>query len=834
MTITAAGLVLLIALLGLAALAVPLARWVGLPVTVLFASLGLVYGFTTTIFSLDPLGGVLDSYDLWFVEQLALDSQSMLYLFLPPLLFDMAIVINVRRLLDDVALVVVMAVVAVAMATAAVGVLLWLVSPIGLVACLLLGAAVATTDPGAVISTFREIGAPKRLLVILEGESLLNDAAAIAIFGLLIGLLRHEVELSATTFLIDFLYTFGSGALVGAVVALTAGALYPLLVRSTVAEASITVCVAYGAFIAAEQLVGGSGVVAVVFAGLLTGSAGFLRMGPGNWATVKLVWTQIGFWANALIMILATSLVPGLLAELGWRVGLLVVPIYAGAALARAAVLFGLVPLLARLRLAAPIQKKQSILVCWGGVRGSVTLVLAISIASMSALGENAKTLAALAASYTLATIFLNAATLAWLTQRLGLNQLSASDMALREKIVAGSLQRVRKLVGNIARARDIEAEVLAAVEAALGQQADRMAAHAGEERVPFGERLRIGLTIASGQEMRLIRRAFEEGAIGPRAASLLRLNAERIADAARTGGREKYELEAKKALEPSFSYRVALWLHRRLRLDRPLRGAIELHFACLLESERIVRDLRRFMDETVTPMIDEDAARNVSALLADRHEAIEAEIEAISVQYPVYASQLERTLVTRALIRNEFRQFRRLHNDGVIELELYDDLIAELNRRERDAARPPRLDLTLTPLALLERVSLFSELDKDQRRRLARALRTRLAAPGEIVLKDGDRSTDVFFIVSGAVEVQSGGQPKILGSGEIFGEAALTNPYRRRDGDVISRGHSRLLVLTHRNIDRLGRRDGSIAALIRSAAASRRSKGGASHGKAG
>jgi len=833
MTITAAGLVLLIALLGLAALAVPLARWVGLPVTVLFASLGLVYGFTTTIFSLDPLGGVLDSYDLWFVEQLALDSQSMLYLFLPPLLFDMAIVINVRRLLDDVALVVVMAVVAVAMATAAVGVLLWLVSPIGLVACLLLGAAVATTDPGAVISTFREIGAPKRLLVILEGESLLNDAAAIAIFGLLIGLLRHEVELSATTFLIDFLYTFGSGALVGAVVALTAGALYPLLVRSTVAEASITVCVAYGAFIAAEQLVGGSGVVAVVFAGLLTGSAGFLRMGPGNWATVKLVWTQIGFWANALIMILATSLVPGLLAELGWRVGLLVVPIYAGAALARAAVLFALVPLLARLRLAAPIQKKQSILVCWGGVRGSVTLVLAISIASMSALGENAKTLAALAASYTLATIFLNAATLAWLTQRLGLNQLSASDMALREKIVAGSLQRVRKLVGNIARARDIEAEVLAAVEAALGQQADRMAAHAGEERVPFGERLRIGLTIASGQEMRLIRRAFEEGAIGPRAASLLRLNAERIADAARTGGREKYELEAKKALEPSFSYRVALWLHRRLRLDRPLRGAIELHFACLLESERIVRDLRRFMDETVTPMIDEDAARNVSALLADRHEAIEAEIEAISVQYPVYASQLERTLVTRALIRNEFRQFRRLHNDGVIELELYDDLIAELNRRERDAARPPRLDLTLTPLALLERVSLFSELDKDQRRRLARALRTRLAAPGEIILKDGDRSTDVFFIVSGAVEVQSGGQPKILGSGEIFGEAALTNPYRRREGDVISRGHSRLLVLTHRNIDRLGRRDGSIAALIRSAAASRRPKGGASHGKA-
>lgn len=818
MTITAAGLILLIALLTLSALAVPLARWLGLPATVLFASLGLIYGSALTIFDVDPLGGALDSYDLWFVEQLALDSQSMLYLFLPPLLFDMAIVINVRRLLDDVALVVVMAVLAVAMATAAVGTLLWLVSPIGLVACLLLGAAVATTDPGAVISTFREIGAPKRLLVILEGESLLNDAAAIAIFGLLIGLLRQEVEPSAATFLVGFIYAFGSGALVGLGVALVAGALYPLLVRSTVAEASVTVCVAYGAFIAAELLVGGSGVVAVVFAGLMTGSAGFLRMGPGNWTTVRLLWTQIGFWANALIMILATSLVPGLLSDLGWRVAFLVVPIYIGATLARAAVLFGLVPLLARLRLAAPIQRKQSILVVWGGVRGSVTLVLAFSIASMSVLEEDAKTLAALAASYTLATIFLNAATLAWLTQRLGLNQLSPSDLALREKIVAGSLQRVRKLVGNIARARDIEVEVLAAVEAALGQHADRLTAQAGQERVPFGERLRIGLTIASGQETRLIRRAFEEGAIGPRAASLLRLNAERIADAARTGGREQYEIEAQKALAPSFSYRMAIWLHRRLRIDRPLRGAIELHFTCLLESERVVRDLRRFMNETVTPMIGEDAAMNVSALLAERHESIDFEIDAISAQYPVYASQLEKTLVTRAVIRNEFRQFTRLYNDGVIELELYDDLIADLNRRERDAARPPRLDLTLTPLALLERVSVFSRLDEGQRRKLARALRTRLTGPGEMILKAGDRNTDVFFIVSGAVEARTDDQSRILGSGEIFGEEALTNTYSRRNSDLISRGHSRLLVLTRRNLIRLSRRDGSIEALIHNA----------------
>jgi len=821
MTITAAGLILLIALLTLAALAVPLARWLGLPVTVLFAAVGLAHGFVLTIFHIQPFGGVLDSYDMWFVQQLALDSQSMLYLFLPPLLFDMAIVINVRRLLDDVALVIVMAVVAVAMATASVGLLVWLLSPMGLVACLMLGAAVATTDPGAVISTFREIGAPRRLLVLLEGESLLNDAAAIAIFTLLIGLLRHEVELSAAALLIDFLYAFGAGALVGLAVAACAGMIYPLLVRSTVAEASITVVVAYGAFIAAELVVGGSGVVAVVFAGLVTGSAGFLRMGPGNWATVRVLWTHVGFWANALIMILATSLVPGLMAELDWRIALLVIPIYLGAALARAAVLFGLVPLLAKLRLAAPIQTRQSILVLWGGVRGSVTLVLAVSIASMSALGEDAKILAALAAAYTLATIFLNAGTLAWLTQRLGLNRLSASDLALREKIIAGSLQRVRKLVGNIARAREIEAEALAAVEAALGQETDRHASQSAGDHIPFGERLRIGLTIVAAQEIRMVRRAFEEGAIGPRAAALMRLNAERISDAARTGGREAYEIEAQKALTPTDAYRVGLWLHRVFRVDRPLRKAIELHFASLLESERIVRELRKFLDDTVAPMIGKDAAKNVSALLSDRHKAIDSEIEAIAAQYPAYASQLETTLVMRALIRTEFRQFARLHNDGIIERELYEDLFAELNRREREAAKPPRLDLTLTPLTLMDRVSMFSGLDQAQRRRLARALRTRFTTPGEVILSAGERSTDVYFIASGAVELRSGAKSTMLGSGAFFGEIALTNPYRRRRSDVISRGHCRLLVLNRRNLARLSERDPSIEALIRKATAS-------------
>jgi CPA1 family monovalent cation:H+ antiporter len=820
MTIITAGLLLLIVLLAAAALAVPLARWLSQPVAVLLAAVGLVLGVGLSMTREALTGHFLDTYDLWFFEQLAFDSHAMLYLFLPPLLFEMTLAVNVRRLMDDLVVVMVMAILAVLLTTGVIGLSLYFASPLVLAACFLLGAAVATTDPGAVISTFREIGAPRRLLVILEGESLLNDAAAITIFGLMLGILRLKVPPTLADIAVDFLYSFGAGAVVGWAIAMVAGRIYSLLVRSNVAEITVTVVVAYASFIVAEQSVGGSGVVAVVFAGLTTGWAGFMRMGPGNWQTARAVWHQIGFWANALIMIIATAIVPSLIMDLGWKVAPLTLIVYFGAIAARAAILLGFLPLLAKLRLAAPLTKHQSYLLSWGGVRGSVTLVLAISISNLQVLGDDARILAAVAASYTLMTIFLNGSTLAWLTGLLGLNRLSATDLALREKIVAGSLMRVREVVRNIVRERHLEPEALATVEAALGKQyaeTEALAmAQAGGERIPFGERLRLGLTIVSGQENRLIRRAFEEGAIGPRAAGALRLTADRIADGGRTDGRDGYEIAATEALRPSAAYRAAIWIRRLVRQDQPLRAAIELHFITLLESERIVRELRNYVTYTVAPMIGDDAAQNLAALLAERHDAINAQIEVIAAQYPRYASDVEKTLVARAAIRRERQQYERLLNDGVVGQELFDDLKVDLDRRERIVARAPRLDLTLKPAALLERVPIFQDLNAEQRKLVARVLRTQFSSPGEVVVREGERGTAMYFIASGAMEVLIDPEPVQLGTGDYFGEIALIYPLRRRRSTVVSKGFSRLLTLKRKDFVRLAEKDPSIESLIR------------------
>ena len=805
--------------LALVALAVPLARRIGLPLPVVIAGAGLMAGATAALTDFTLAGATLSAYDLWFVEQVAFDSTSLLYIFLPPLLFEMALAVNVRRLLDDIVGVAVMAVIAVLAATVLVGLAVWAVTPFGLAACLMLGAAVATTDPAAVITTFREIGAPKRLLVLLEGESLLNDAAAIAIFTFLLALSAPDASPTATGVIFGFLYSFGMGAAFGLAISFAASRIYPLLGRSAVAEGSMTVAVAYGAYLIADQWLGASGVVAVVFAGLATGSNGFVRMGPGNWTTVRAVWSQIGFWANTLILMLVALLTPWMLSSLSLMQAGLVAFVYAGAFAARALILFGALPLLERTGRTAPMDRRQRILVFWGGVRGAVTLVLALSLTETRVLGEAGPVLGALAAAFALTTLFVNASTLALVTARLGLDQLSPADLALRERIIAGSIERVRSVIQDIAAARTLEPEALAAVEEALGRRRREVEAKAEDQRIPFGERLRLGLAILCGQEARLIRRGFEEDAIGPRATSQLRLVADRIADAARIGGRDGYVAAVETALGSVGGHRLAQLLQRTIRWDRPLRQVIELRLTVLLETDRVVRGLQRFASATVAPMIGDDAAANLGELLAWRLERVQREIDSIDHQYPAYASALERTLIARTAIRRERHQYVRLHNDGVIGSELRDDLIRELDRRERVVARPPRLDLTLSPAAVLDTVPLFQGLEAEQRKAIARRLRTRFTAPGEVVVAAGDRGTAMFLVASGALEVRGAGEAELLSNGDFFGELALFMPHRRRRTSVVSQGFCRLLSLSRRDFRRLKAKDPTIETLLRAAA---------------
>jgi len=269
-------------------LLVPLAERFRLPHTVLLAIAGMGLGFLGSWIMARgfKLGAVGDAFV--GLAKLEVGTEFFLPLFLPPLLFNAALTIDVRRLFDEVFAVLLLAIVAVLVCIACVAGVVHLATGIDIVVCLLLGAVVSTTDPAAVIGIFRDVGAPKRLSILAEGESLLNDAVAIAAFGFFIGILvtratpglAGAVDAESHGVVRVFLREFVGGLLFGFLIARAAIALLPRLGESDAAIASVTVSLAYISFVVAAQYLHVSGVVAVVIAGLTVAAYGPTHLHP--------------------------------------------------------------------------------------------------------------------------------------------------------------------------------------------------------------------------------------------------------------------------------------------------------------------------------------------------------------------------------------------------------------------------------------------------------------------------------------------------------------------------------------------------------------------------
>ncbi len=819
MSIVTFALAAICVIFSLISLMVPLASALRLPFPVVVAVAGLTVGTIFSLLGVQSLGIGLDSYDLWFVESLALDTNTLLLVFLPPLLFEMSLAVSIRRLRNEVWVVLALAVVAVILATGAVGLVLWTLSSLSLVACLLVGAAISTTDPAAVISTFREIGAPRRLGLLLEGESLLNDAAAIALFTLLIGIAAGTGGGGPFNLAVVFLFSFVFGAITGALLAWFASRLFPLLGGSAAAEATLTVAIPHASYLLAESA-GASGVVAVVFAGMMIRYFGFAAMGPRNWSTVMILWSQIGFWANALILLFAATLVPKMLLGLSLQQALLIPVVYVGAFVARAIVLFGLLPLLTRARLTAPIPIRQGVLAWWGGVRGAVTIILALGLAEISTTsGDDVSAMAAIGTGFVFLTLLVNASTLALVTRLLGLDKLNRSDAVLRSRVVSETRKEIQRFVDRLIRERGEPSEFM---EEMRRFSAHDLPVHVDREngdRIELGEGQRLGLIILANQELRLIEQAFEDGVFGRTETQNMTANAEALADAARIGGRNSYIETVLQQLNAPREFRLALFLHRSFEFDRPLRRQLEAKLTVMLGTATLLQQLGEYSQSVLPAIIGGEAAANVDEALAERRASTRRSIDALALQYPDYTRKLELVLLMRAVIRREQAQYEQLLIDGAVSVDLHRALQSDLAERARELSRPPRLDLRQSPLSLISRVPIFRTLTPAQQEKIAALLTPRIALPGETIVATNDRGSAMFFIVSGVVSIEGLNTEAFISNGDFFGELSLLAPTRRRTTGMIAATACQLLVLHRSTFRRLRSTDPEIEKTIRTAA---------------
>ena len=249
----------------------------------------------------------------------------------------------------------------------------------------LLGAIVAATDPIAVVQLLRQIGAPRGLEAILDGESLFNDGTGVAVFSAVLGtiLTGHPSIADAG---LRFLYVTGLGVAIG-LAAGVAGVAFLRVVREAELEILITLVLAYGAYLAAD-LAHASGVVSVVAAGIVVARYGS-RTGRLQGTQLHGFWSLLAFVLNAVLFLLVGIALPTqrLAAVAGLALGA-----YAIMLAARAVPVYGLLGLAGFKGSSIPWSWKH--MTMWGGLRGALSVALALSVATYPQVNPNVSVLA--------------------------------------------------------------------------------------------------------------------------------------------------------------------------------------------------------------------------------------------------------------------------------------------------------------------------------------------------------------------------------------------------------------------------------------------------------
>ena len=308
-----------------------------------------------------------------------------LLVFVPGLVFEASLNLDLDELWRRILPVGLLATVGVFLTVAVIGALAHVVLRLDWASGFLLGSIVAATDPIAVVTLLRQVGAPRGLEAILDGESLLNDGTGVAVFAAVLGTILAGHPSAG-----DAALRFLEVTLVGAVAGVAAGVVGVLLLRlvhEAELEILVTLVVAYGSYLAAD-VVHASGVVAVVAAGVVVARYGS-RSGRLKGTQLHGFWNLLAFVLNAILFLIVGIALPAqrLLGVAGIAVGAYLIMFAA-----RAIPVYGLLAAVDPSTRRIPWAWRHMTL--WGGLRGALSVALALSVAGYSAIHPDVSVIA--------------------------------------------------------------------------------------------------------------------------------------------------------------------------------------------------------------------------------------------------------------------------------------------------------------------------------------------------------------------------------------------------------------------------------------------------------
>ncbi len=545
------------------------------------------------------------------------------------------------------------------------------------------------------------------------------------------------------------------------------------------------------------------------------------RLPPANWQALLRCWHWIEFAFVSVVFLVASILAARLVLSLSWLGWLNCLLVFDAAIAARAMVLYGLLPALTFFMLADKVDARFKAIILWGGLRGAITLILALAVMENLSLPlEFRQTVAGVAGGYVCLTLFISAPLLRPLLSFLGLDRLSPAEETMQERVLAVSEVRRTRQLHLAARQLGLSDETLAAAEASLDGSEDGETGPA----LPAEDRLNIALVALATRERALYLRHFAEQTVSLRAIARLVTSADRLRDAASSGGSETYDQASNEALKIAARLRLTLWLYRWFAIQKPLERALEDRYEFLLMRRRVLHELRGFAQGTTACFFGNDVGKKSLAIVELRAARVDDALRTMTLRFGDYVQVLARHQLTRTALRLERAEYEARLEESLITQEIFDAHERRIAKQQQRVEERPNLELSDQMVAMIRSVPLLRTLDEKDIAWIAGRLIPQLAAPGEAIIKTGDRGKAVYFIAAGSMEVLLPNRRVRLEPCGFFGEMALLQD-RPRAADVVSGGYTHLLVLRASAFRKLLRQHKEMRAEMEATAAARVAK---------
>lgn len=709
----------------------------------------------------------------------------LLFVCLPALIFEAAFTMDSRLLRNNLLPILMLAIPGLFISTIVIGLIVGTFSQLGYLISFLLGAILSTTDSVAVVAIFRELDVPKKLSILVEGESLLNSSTGfITVKTIIFIMLAHAIT---SNIIIDsvfvFLWDFFGGLGLGLILTLLIG--YILLpIKEPLIQISLIIVLAYLSFIIAEKVIHVSGVMSTIMAGVIMASWGRTKMDSSTEKSLINLLQFLAYIVNSLIFLLVGFSV-NLTTIINSFVLLLIVII--AMILGRAALVFGLMPIIAKFPNFKPMNLRYQTILWCGGLQGAIGLTLVLTLQNV----PYHETLITLVMGAVLFTILVQGSLMTKLIHWFKLDRPPLSDKLakIEAELIAEqtTLNRVPELQQGGLFSLKIAQNLKRKCEKALKLNRHKLERLRKHELTAAKERRLLYLSCFA-EEKYLYYEMFHKGHLSEQTYRTLNHHVDLEIDLMRyqatTLKKPQLSLLQKTSsllLNILHHFPIFDKLLNQIRIKQIIKD-YEKNWGLYQVSLSILKQVNNFGK---TQSVSEKTLQEITSYFREKVQITENYLNEVAEQFPEFVHDMQQRFAKRLLLHAKYESITQQAQQGLLPQNIANQLTNEYLRQIDDLGKFHPEKLQLDPHELLRKIPFFRNIPAAQVEEIIKLLKVYHVPMNEIVIYEGAEEDTLYLIMRGVIRVikeKNGEKVEVatLIAGDFFGELALLRSTKR------------------------------------------------------